>query len=115
LANIHGFWRIVTSEEVEVYHVKFFLDVRHLFACGNLTVLVHDLVKQRHKLVEAYRNYSGLLVRYRSLVGLGVDLLNTEVDVFFGRDVGHGFAMLVSPLVLFFHPLDPMRVVRVEG
>ncbi len=25
------------------------------------------------------------------------------------------FVMLVSPLVLFFHPLDPLRVGRVEG
>jgi hypothetical protein len=37
------------------------------------------------------------------------------VDRFFRCDVGHGLAMLVSPLVLFFHPLDPIRVGRVEG
>ena len=47
--------------------------------------------------------------------GLGVDLLNTKVDGFFRRDVGHGLVMLVSPLVMFFHPLDPLRVDRVEG
>ena len=30
------------------------------------------------------------------------------------RDVGHALAMLVSPLVVLFHPLDPLRVRVVE-
>ena len=58
--------RIITSEGVEICHSKFFPHVRHLIVCGNLVVLVHDLVKQRRKLVVENRNDSGLLVRYSS-------------------------------------------------
>ena len=53
----------------------------------------------------ANRNDSVLLVRYRRVLGLGGDLPNAFLDGFLRSDVGHGLAMLVSPLVLFFHPL----------
>ena len=55
------------------------------------------------------------LVRYRRLLGLGGDLRDTELDGFFWRDCGHELPMLVSPLVLFLDPLDPLRVGRVRG
>ncbi len=71
-------WRIVSSEGVEICLVKLFLDVGHLLARGNLAVLVHNLVKQRRKLFAAYLDDSFLLVRYRRVLGLAGDLLNTS-------------------------------------
>ncbi len=109
------FWRIVTSDGVEPCHAKRFPDVRHLLSSGNLVVLVPDLVKQRRKFVAGNLNDSGFLVRYRCLLGPGVDLLNTIPDGLLRRDVRHGLAKLVSPLVLFFHPLHPLCVGLVEG
>jgi hypothetical protein len=55
------------------------------------------------------------LVRYRCLLGPGVDLLNAFLDGLLRRDVRHGLAMFVSPLVPFFHPLHLFRVGLVEG
>ena len=108
-------WRIVTSEGVEISHAQLFLYVGHLLARGNLAVLVHNLVKQRRKVVTSHLDHSFLLVRYRSVLGLRGDLLDAEPDGFFWRDFGHELAMLVSPLVVFFHPLDTLRVGRVRG
>ncbi len=65
--------------------------------------------------VEGNLNDSGLLVPYRCLLGPSVDLLNAILDGLLRRDVRHGLVMLVSPLVLFFHPLHPLRVDLVEG
>ena len=50
-----------------------------------------------------------------SLSGPGVDLLEVFLDGLLRCDVGHALAMLVSPLVVLFHPLDPFRVRVVEA
>ena len=78
-------------------------------------VLVQDLVKQRYKIVVVNLNDSDLLKRYQCVLGPGVDLPNVFLDGLLRCDVRHGFDMLVSPLVLFFHPLHPLRVGLIEG
>ena len=67
------------------------------------------------QVVSGNLNDSDMLVRYRCLLGPGVDLLNAFLDGLLLGDVRHGLAMLVSPLVLFFHPRHPLRVGLVEG
>ena len=52
------------------------------------------------------------------LVSLTLILLSDHVvflDGLLRHDVGHGLVMLVSPLVLFFHPLHSLCVGFVEG
>ncbi len=66
-------------------------------------------------MVAANTNDSGLLVRYRRTGGPEVDLLDVFLDGLLLRDVGHVLATLVSPLVVLFHPLDPLRVRVVEA
>jgi hypothetical protein len=68
-----------------------------------------------NKIVAGNLNDSVLLKRYRCVLGPGVDLPNVFLDGLLRRDVRHGLVMLVSPLVLFFHPLQPLRVNLVEG
>jgi len=106
---------IVSSHGVEISHAQLFLHVGHLLARGNLAVLVQNLVKQRGKVVTAHLDHSFLLVRYRRLLGLAGDLHDAERDGLFWRDCSHELPMLVSPVVLFLHPLDPLLVGRVEG
>ena len=81
-----------------------------MLACGNLAVLVNDLLKQRRDVVAADTNDSGYLVRYRSVLGAGGHRLDACLDGVLRRDVADKVAMLVSPLVVLFHPLDPLRV-----
>ena len=65
-------------------------------------------------MVTTNTNDSGLLVRYRRTDGPGVDPLDSFLDGLLRRDVGHALAILVSPLVVLFHPLDPLSVRVVE-
>jgi hypothetical protein len=57
-------------------------------------------------------NDSVKLVGYRSVLGLGVHHPNVFLDGFLGCDVGDGLTMMISSLVLFFHPLDHVGVVE---
>jgi hypothetical protein len=58
-----------------------------MLSSGNLAVLVPDLVNQRHKLVVDNLDDSGLLVRYRCLLGPDIDFLNAFLNGLFRCDV----------------------------
>ena len=79
-----------------------------MLASWNRDILVHDLVKQRSNVVAVNIHDSHNLIRCRSFLGLGVDR-------FLSRDFGDGLDTLTSPLVVHFHPPDPLCVGVVEG
>ena len=86
-----------------------------MLASWNRDILVDDLVKQRSNVVAVNTHGSHNLIRCRSFLGLGVDRHTVCLDRFLSRDFGDGLDTLTSPLVVHFHPPDPLCVGVVEG